>query len=193
MQFLGPNYMLLLLIIIEQNIILRNSSVNRKTLVFRISVRNFKSIRQLDLKISCTPFCKTYFWYWFFQWKKLFKLLPLTCDFSLIEETLSWCIREGQNWMISHYVEPSDQVMIYRRKAFRSILEHSSRGRYPALGHFSFSNFFKLLAELNYVWKFLFRIVLILLHIKSASKQIWHLTGSSTPALGHLYKHWASL
>ena len=27
----------------------------------------------------------------------------------------------------------------------------------------------------NYVWKFSFRIVIILLHIKSASKKIWHL------------------
>ena len=43
--FLGPNYMLLLLIIIEQNIILTKSTVNRKTLVLRISVPNFKSIR----------------------------------------------------------------------------------------------------------------------------------------------------
>ena len=64
-----------------------------------------------------------------------------------------------------------------------------NKGRYPALGHFSFSNFFKLLfAEmknnknnglkerlLNYVWKFSFRFILILLHIKSAFKKIWHL------------------
>ena len=42
---LGPNYMLLLLIVIEQNIILTKSYVNRKTLVLRISVPNFKSIR----------------------------------------------------------------------------------------------------------------------------------------------------
>ena len=45
LQFLGPNYMLLLLIIIKQNIILTKSSVTRKTLVLRISVLNFKSIR----------------------------------------------------------------------------------------------------------------------------------------------------
>ena len=35
LQFWGPNYMLLLLIIIEQNIILTKSSVNRKKLVLR--------------------------------------------------------------------------------------------------------------------------------------------------------------
>ena len=43
LQFLGPNYTLLL-IIIEQNIILTKSSVNRKTLVLRISVSNLKSV-----------------------------------------------------------------------------------------------------------------------------------------------------
>ena len=62
-----------------------------------------------------------------------------------------------------------------------SKFQNACRGRYPALGHFSFSNFFKLLlAEiqknknngLNYVWKFSFRFVLLLLHIKSASKKI---------------------
>ena len=44
-EFLGPNNMLLLLIIIEKNIILTKPSVNRKSLVLRISVPNFKSIR----------------------------------------------------------------------------------------------------------------------------------------------------
>ena len=44
-EFLDPNYMLLLLIFIEQNIILTKLCVNQKTLVFRISVTNFKSIR----------------------------------------------------------------------------------------------------------------------------------------------------
>ena len=44
-EFLGPNYMLLLLVIIEQNTILTKSSINRKTLVLRISVPNFKSFR----------------------------------------------------------------------------------------------------------------------------------------------------
>ena len=66
--------------------------------------------------------------------------------------------------------------------------ERNSRERNPALGHFSFSNFFELLLagvlknknnclkewKVNYVWKFSFRFVLILLHIKSASKKIWH-------------------
>ena len=45
LQFLVPNYMLWLLIIIKQSIILTKSSVNRKTPVLRINVRNFKSIR----------------------------------------------------------------------------------------------------------------------------------------------------
>ena len=42
LQFLGPNYMLLLLIIIEQNIISTKSSDSRKTLALRISVLNFQ-------------------------------------------------------------------------------------------------------------------------------------------------------
>ena len=45
LQFLSPNYMLLLLIIIEQNIILTKWPVNWKTLVLRISIPNLKLIR----------------------------------------------------------------------------------------------------------------------------------------------------
>ena len=41
--------------------IIDKTSVNRKTLVLRIIVPNFKSIRSLDSEISCTPFWKTYF------------------------------------------------------------------------------------------------------------------------------------
>ena len=41
----------------------------------------------------------------------------------------------------------------------------------------------------NYVCKFLFIFVLLLLHIKSASKTIWYLAQGrvSTPALGHTF------
>ena len=68
------------------------------------------------------------------------------------------------------------------------ICDHSIQGRCRALGHFSFSNFCKLHAEIwknknNCVWKFLFRFLLILLRIKNASKKIWlwPKAGSSTP------------
>ena len=65
--------------------------------------------------------------------------------------------------------------------------------RYLALDHFFSSNFFELLIVLicenkdnslkewwfNYKWKFLFRFLSILLHIKRASRKIWDLAQGS--------------
>ena len=65
--------------------------------------------------------------------------------------------------------------------------------RFPIFSNYFLQKFEKMKITVwksdNYVWKFLFRFVLILLHIKSASKNIWRLdkAGSSTSAFGHTF------
>ena len=118
-------------------------------------------------------------------------------------------------WCRFRFVTPDYTRCFYRMRTKETdlplrfyFLSCDDRGRYLALSHFCFrifSNHFsqkfekiKITVWMNdnsYVWKFLFRFVLILLHIKSASKKIWHLGQGRIldPCLGlhlHLYKHW---
>ena len=76
---------------------------------------------------------------------------------------------------------PSNGKM--RKSAIRLILSWYSRESYAALGHFSFLNFFKLLAE---IWK---NKNNGLKEWKAISKklEIWPYARSSTPALGHTF------
>ena len=84
-------------------------------------------------------------------------------------------------------------ILLHIKSAFKKIW-HLAQGRVldPCLGPFFVFEFFQTTSRRNLkkilnVWKFLFRFVLILLHIKSALKNfdIWPKAGSSTPALRH--------